>query len=417
MSRTTRPKNDTTKFIPIQEGAIAKHLQRSGRMPPVAIRILPLDKGRQAFYTDRFVEYNFTSSILVPVDAFSFKIAFDALGLPKIPVKEGDLITLEANRQPISTGIVDMVDVETDTQSGTTITITGRDLLSQFEDQDAVSLDSSPVYGAQMTIDAVIKSLSKDTRISQSKLIKKYAPKSAYLFATQPGESKLSALQRYCDGLNIVFWMSPSGNLTIGKPNTYATATGRFFLSRAQRFANVLSMRSTRNSTVIPNIIVPIWNGQETVQSRVGKEQVLYNTNAGPARLRGLGHRVPKAVVVSTPEGASPQDLSEVNFLTAAQQMATKAGQANLLQAYAKRELARQNIKELQVQCLIPGHYTDSGVPLLPDQVFRIKYDIDEIDEDMYLYQCDYQFTAEGSQRTNLFFCKQNCIVSDLRVV
>jgi len=420
MAAKTVAKREEPVFIPVQNGAIAKVLREKGRLPPVAIRIIPIgDETRQTFYAESFVSYKFNNSILIPVDSFSFSLAFDGTGLPSVPVKEGDLISLEANRQSLAVGIVDTVTVETDAIAGTTLTIDGRDLMGQFEDQDAVSLDSAPIYSNKYTVDQVIGRLAKDTRVP-TKPVKLSTPKTAYLFATQPGETKLSALQRYTESLNLLFWMDENGNLVIGKPNLWQSPKGVLKCSRKERDSNVLSIRSTRNSTACPNIVVPIWNGQETVQNRVSKEQILYNQNRGPADLRKRGHRVIRSIVVSTPEGSSPQDLAEINLITATTggNTVTRAGAANLLQAYAKREMARANIHELQVQCRVVGHYNDRGEPYKADQVYRIQYDLDGIDEDMYLYQVEYEMSEGGSQQTSLFFCRQvNTLVSDVKVL
>lgn len=423
MPVSTKRKQPESKFVPIQSGAIAKILRESGRLPPVAIRIFPLGGG-QPFYADRFIKYNFSSSILIPVDTFSFDIALDDLStenkpnIPHIPVQEGDLIHLEANRVVIATGIVDSIDIQTDSTAGSTVRLVGRDLLSQFEDQDAVSIDSEPIYANKYTIDQVVSRLAKDTRINP-KPIKIASPKSAYLFATQPGETKLSAFQRYTESLNVLFWTSPEGRLVVGKPNLWGAPVGRLYCLRASRQSNVLSIRATRNSTSIPNIICPIWNGQESVQNRVSKEQILENKNRGPSRLRKLGHRVPRAVVVCTPEGTAPQDLAEINLLrSTSDENVTAAGAATLLQAYGKREIARANVHELQVQIQVVGHYNEDAQPFSINQVYRVQYDIGGVDEDMFLYQVEYSFEEGSGQITNLFFCRQiNTIVSDVNIL
>jgi len=315
----------------------------------------------------------------------------------------------------ISTGLIDTIDVETDEKNGTSIGITGRDLIGQLEDQETVSLNSSIIYASSYTPKQVIAALTKETRISSNPILAD-SPKSSYLFATQPGESKLSALQRYCEPLNILFWASPNGQIVIGKPAMFSASLGRLGISRERRTSNVLSMRSTRSSTQIPNLMIAIWNGQETTQNRVSPEQVLINKSPGPQRLLNLGHKVIKSVVVSTPQGATAQDLSNVNDLNVANQ-SVRAGGSNLLQAYAKRELARANLNDLQVQCQVVGHYNETGVPYAPNQVYRIQYDLDKIDEDMFLFKVEYTFDISQSQKTNLFFCRRTAIVSDVRAL
>lgn len=401
-----------------------KYLQKNGKFPPVSISIFPLENStitngifsyKEELYVDKFISYNFQSSIMVPVDSFQCEFYYEKVqGIAK--PKDGDLVVLKANGIAIGTGIIDQVDIETDGVTGSKLTLQGRDLLSQFQDQDSVSLDSKILWGNKYTLKQIISALSKNTRINVANLIKRYAPEKPYLFATQPGESKLSSLQRHCESLDIYFWMDGSGNLIIGKPNMYGASKGSWYLNKKERLTNVISMRSTRNSTAIPNLIVPIWNGQEQVQNKITKSQFLENSSPGPARLLQYGHRTPKAVIVSTPEGATPQDLSEVNTLTIAGQNANqlnRAGASTILQVYAKREMARANLRDLCVQVSVPGHFNDLAEPLLVDSVYRIQYDIDDIDEDMFLYEVDYSMNENDGQRTRMFFCRQTALVAN----
>lgn len=413
MSSFALPKTPEIDFVAVAKGATLKAMLQSGRLPPIKLKIQPLNPAplpnlfKEPIFA-KFLTYQFSSSIIVPVDTFSFTLALDEIGVGQIPVQDGDIARLEANGQTLATGIIDSVDVETDATQGTRITINGRDLLSQFEDQDAVNIDAVPIYGKEMTVSQVVSALKANTRLQGPNL--KLAPSKGYLFATQPGESKLSAFQRYCEGLNIIFWMNPDGSLNVGKPNFNQASKGRLFISRKERDSNVLSMRVTKAATAVPNMIAAIWNGQEEVQARIGKEQVFKNAAPGPKRLLSYGHRVPRAVVVSTPDGSKPQDLSAINTIN-------RAGGANILQAYAKREIARENMKELQVQCLVFGHYNENGEPYAPDQVYKIEYDIAGIDEELYLYAVEYGFGEDGGQRTNLFFCRKfYTIVADNKV-
>lgn len=404
MSRTlfARKQRRTPVKALIASGGIQSLLEQTGRMPPVSLIIQPLS-GAKRITLDRFLTYRFTSSILVPVDTFDFNfVAPDSETPLDDTIKDGDIVQVLASGEPLATGIIDITDVETDKEFGEKGSISGRDLMSQFEDHDAISIDDTPVWGNNMTVDQVVRKLSENTRISKYET--QLAPKQPYLFATEPGESKLAALQRYLEPLNCLAWMGPNGSLIIGRPNMAQKSKGTIICSKTRRESNVISIKATRNSTSIPNIILPIWSGQESVQERVPKEQRLLNASRGPSRLRNNGHRVPKCVVVSTPQGASAQELSGVNQFT--------AGGSNLLQAYAKREIARQNIKELIVQALVPGHYNERGEPYQADQVYKIEYDRGKVDENMYLYQVDYELTEDRGQTTRLHFCRLGRIVS-----
>lgn len=415
MTSIVLPNTDSISFGGIGQGALMDRLGKDGRMPPIKLVVKPLRVGAPGglsgqvgvggFTLDRFLTYSFTSSILIPVDTFNFNfVAPDGPPLPS-QIFEGDVMQLSANDIPLATGVIDQTQVETENSYGEKGTINGRDLLAQLEDQDAISLDSSPIWANNFSVEAAVRKLLGDTRITGIEL--RDAPSGNYLFATEPGESKLAALQRFLEPLNVVAWMGPTGKLIIGKPNMSQSKVGRIVLNKAQRKSNVLSISVTRSAATIPNVIVPIWAGQETTVDRVGTQQPLYNGASGPSQLFKLGHRLPKTVVVATPQATDPQGLSSVN--------AIKAGGGNLLQAYAKREMARRNVDEMIVQAVVPGHFNEDGQPYMVDTVYHVEYDRGEVDENMYLFQTDYQLTAERGQVTNLFFCRLGTIVADVR--
>lgn len=386
--------------------SLKRQLDKSGRLPPVQLIIKPLDGSPQVSIT-QFLSYNFNSNLMVPVDSWSFNFAApdDPTPFPE-RVKEGDICILLANGQTVATGIIDVIEVETDEEFGEKVMVTGRDLMAQIEDQDAISFDSKPLWSNNYTVRQALEALLHDTRITGLEL--RDAPRRAYLFATEPAEKKLSALQRFLEPLNCLAWMDPGGRIIVGRPNMSQKPLGTIILSRARRTSNVSNIRVTRSATQIGNIIVPIWSGQETVADRVSPEAILYNAAVGPSRLRKLGHRVPKTVVVSTPQGSDPQELSGINALAV-------AGGSNILQAYAKREIARQNQKEMIVQASLPGHFNESGTPFQVDQVYKIEYDRGSVDEAMYLFSVDWQASEEAGQKSVLTFCRLGTIVSDVR--
>lgn len=407
MSIIITPNGDQTSNSQIAKGSIATQLQSSGRLPPVSIIMTPLERGRPQVTIDRFLSYEFNSSILVPVDTFSFSFAAPDDPRPfNQVIKEGDIITLFANGVALATGIIDSTEVEVDKEFGEKVTVNGRDLIGQLEDQDVVSLDSSPIWANKSTLQSVVSELIKNTRVRGLKLTAG-APVKTYLFAADPGESKLAALQRFLEGLNCIAWSDPTGNLVIGRPSMSNAPIATLQVSKQRRSSSVESMKVSRNAATIPNVIVPVWSGQETVINRVGKTQAMKNKAAAPARLLEHGHRLPKAVVVSNPSAAGPNELSDVNKI--------KIGASNLLQFYALRELARQNQKEVIVQAVVPGHYNDVGNPYAVDSVYQIEFDRGDVSEAMYLFQVQYTLTLDGGQKTSLFFCRKGTIVADIK--
>lgn len=422
MSLSITAQLEKRKYSRVEKGGIRAQLEKTGRLPPVEIQITPLD-GTAKVFLNRFLGYSFTSSILIPVDTFSFDFVApdDERPLNDI-IKEGDIITLYGNGIPLSTGIIDQTQIETDADAGEKAQINGRDLMGQMEDQETVSIQNEPIYMTDVTCRRGVERLVEGTRIRR--VVLQDAPTSTFLLAAEPSETKLSALQRFIEPMNCIAWMSPIGEMNIGRPNMAQASKGTVKLSKSQRESNVLSMSATRGSTTIPNVILPIWAGQEEVQSRISAQNALENTARGPARLRNQGHFLQKTVVVSNPQGSSPQDASRVNDLRVAsnisQQQANQAGPipggSTLLQAYALRELARQNYKELIVQAVVPGHYNENGEPWLTDTVYRVIYDRGDVDKEMYLFQIDYMLSGDSGQTTRLYFCNLNTIVSGIRV-
>lgn len=417
MSKHIVPAKDETQTIVPGPGALNKLLSLSGRMPPVSIRIDPMEdpnvsNPRKPLYIDRFLSYKFDASVLVPVDTFEVAIAMpDELASFDTLVKGGDIITVFANGVPISVGIIDNVDIECDSQFGEKIAISGRNLLAQLEDQDSVSIDAKQVYSSNFTVSQAIQNLIINTRIPTA-IVLQNTPKKPYFFATEPGEKKMQSLHRYLEPLNCLVFMNNSGQIVIGKPNFAGVSKGTLKLSKSERnSSNVSSMKVVRAATRIPNIVLPIWSGQESVQAAVGKQQAMYNSAQEPTRLRKAGHQVVRAVVISNPDANKPQEATD---LIVSAQQTNRAGASNLLQAYGKREVARENVHEVVVEAHIaPGHYNESAEPFMIDTCYHITFDRGNVDEDMYLYQVQYTGDLNG-QRTNLYFCRKNTIVSDV---
>lgn len=386
--------------------ALLDYINKNGRGPQIGLTIHPLDPSRIQIELDQFLSYSFSASVLIPVDAFSFAFSMPGLaGRIDDVIQEGDLVELTAAGQTICTGIIDVVDIETTVDGGDVVQIHGRNLLGQLEDQGTVNGKDQPMWANKTTLLAAVGFVVKNTRIRG--LVQQHSPAGQFLFATEPGESKLSALQRFVEPLNCLIWGDPLGRMIVGRPNMGQDPQGDLMCDRDKRLSNVVSIKAIRSSTQIPNIVIPVWSGQESVQGKLPEQRVL-NPAEGPTRLRKAGHLVQKCVVVSTPSGADPQSLSDIN--------AIKVGGSNLLQAYALREIARANVGELTVQANVKGHFNDDLAPFLVDQVYNIAYSRAGIDEKMYLYQTEYSLDAQSGARTSLSFCRLGRIVAGVSV-
>jgi prophage tail gpP-like protein len=367
---------------------LTEYIQKNGKAPLVSLHIKPLGKGRKQFVLTQFLNYNFTASVLIPVDAFSFTFA-----MPQTPgpinsyIQEGDIAELYAGEKIICTGIVDVVDIETTLEGGDVVTIMGRNLLGQLEDQSTVNAQDKPMWGNNVPLATAAGSVIQHTRIRG--LVTQQAPAGSFLFATEPGESKLTALSRFVEPLNCIIFGDSVGNLVVGRPNMGQAASGDVTCDRDRRTSNVLSIKAIRASTQIPNVVIPIWTGQETVQHRISASQGVLNPAEGPIRLYNAEHYVQKCVVVCG---------------------------SNLLQAYALREIARANISELTVQANVKSHFNDNLAPFSIDTVYNVNYTRAGIQEKMYLYQVEYSCDAQRGPRTSLYFCRLGRIVAGVSV-
>lgn len=390
---------------PLGPRGLASKMEKDGRLPGVKVLVKPLDLSKPTITLERFTGYSYSSSVLNPVDSFEFRFAATDLPPLREIMREGDISSLTGNDIAFSTGIIDKTEVETDYEFGETAVIAGRDLMGQLEDQDAISLNSDPIFMENIDVKTGVKKLLEGTRINTLEL--RDAPTARYLLASEPGERKLSTLQRFLEPLNVLAWTGPAGQMIVGKPNFAQDVKGTLKLSREQRSSNVLYMRATRNASQICNVMVPIWSGQELVVSRVAKKQGVYNNAEGPSRLRGLGHIVPRTYVTSIPNAESSQGASDVNALS--------VYGSNILEGLAKREVARENHRELIVSVLMPGHFNERGEPFVPDTTYFVEYDRGSVSEKMYLFEVQYLFDLDRGQRTVLNLCRLGTMVSDAR--
>lgn len=383
-------------------------IKTNGSTPRVGLTIRPLSKD-PAQRIQNFLSYSFQSSVLIPVDAFSFSFNVpNATFNVDTVVREGDLVELTAGDQVICTGIVDVVEIDTSLDGGVVIQIMGRNLLGMLEDQSAVNADDKPFYFTQTNVFTAVKIVAANTRLRGVK--PQDAPlDNGFLFATEPCESKMSAIMRFIDPLNCLVWGSPDGFMIVGRPNMGANPVGDIFCSRIEQRSNVMAIKAVRSSTQIPNVIIPIWTGQEAAIHTLAQRQRLNNAAEGPTRLRTLGHVIQKTVVSSTPSGNSPNSASEITRI--------KVGGTDILGAMAVKECARSNLPELIVQATVKSHYNDDLLPFLVDQVYNVNYPTANVQEKMYLYQVEYSMDVKNGPRTVLNFCKLGCLVAGVSLV
>lgn len=398
-------------------------LQKFGRFRPVRLQVQRFtapSSSYEVYKTDNFTSYRFTQSMLIPVDAFSFSFAPPSkptnLGSPNIDelIMEGDVVTLHigsgSDDTLLATGIVDSIGLRS-ARDGETFTVVGRDLLGQFEDQDAVTFDDGTgkpkmFWGDSVGIKSVVRELAKQTRINPDNLRLQGISDNQQLFATSPGESKLSALLRYLEPLNSLVWVEANGGIVVGKPNFSQPANlGMFYVNKREQKSNVIHMQVNKNAGRIPNGVLGVWSGGEFAQDTF-VTGMMENPATRPNALRKAGHIMNKTVVVSVPT---------TNVASGGAALATlrNSGADEYVRQYVKRLIARSNVAELDVEVLVPGHNNDDGEPYVADTVAHIFNDRAAVDEDMYCYAVDYLMDQGGGQSTALHFCKLGTIVAD----
>lgn len=395
--------------------SLLNELKIKGRFPPVEMRITPLVPQTanprslpKTVVIDKFINYQFNSSVLVPVDNFSYSFTAPDESKTFLDfVLEGDIVTLYANNTLISTGIVDQIEIECDGDTGEKVTVNGRNLLGQLEDQNAVDIDNKPINNENMLLIPGIQRLLETTRI-KSDIIDNDAPKSKILVRTVAGESKLSAILRILEPLNCLIWLNPDGRVVLGKPTFGQRPVGKLMLNKNKRSSNVLSMRAVYSGTKLAGRYTVLWSAIEAgAQFAFPKSRTIENTSDTAKRLLNNGHIVNKIVETSFTEAASPSGADAANRITNAQQ--SQSGN-DFLDLFAKRQMARDNFDELLVTCVVAGHYNERGTPYAPDQVYNIEFDRAKIQENMYLYAVNYQANDKQGQFTVLNFCKLNTI-------
>jgi len=397
-------------------------LQKKGRFQPMRVQVQRYDSPNnsyEVYKTAAFKSYRFSQSMLVPVDAFSFSFQPpskpDNPGSPAIDdlIREGDVVTVhqgdDTDDTMIATGIVDSIGLRSARESET-FTINGRDLLGQFEDQDAVTFEDGSgkpkmEYGENVSLKSVIRELAKQTRINGDNVRLQGIQDVRQLLAYSPGESKLSALLRFLEPLNALVWTESDGTIVCGKPNFAQPANlGQFFVRKKDGKSNVIYMQVNKNAGRIPNGVLGIWSGGELAQDAFATG-VIQNPATRCTALRKAGHIINKTVVVSVPTSNVQSDGVALNTL--------RNDASGYVNAYVKRMIARANVGELDVEVLVPGHCNDSGIAYTADTVAHIFNDRAQIDENMYCYAVDYMMDEGGGQSTSLHFCKLGTIVAD----
>ena len=234
----------------------------TGQFPPLSLQIIPLDRtpyadGSYGFRIDRFLSYSFQSSVVQPVQSFSFTFVYDEDIAFREYVTEGDIVQIQigegAAETLLATGIIETVDVDVDAHNEI-VTVHGRNLLGLLDDQHLYRINGDTSSG-KMTPAQVMDRMKLDTRFQKVRF--QNIDLNAHFFATEVGESKLQAITRYLEPRNALIWQDPDGTVVLGKPNMLplstrdlsAEAAGLAMVVNKKRgVANCLSMRDRKST-------------------------------------------------------------------------------------------------------------------------------------------------------------------------
>lgn len=358
-----------------------------------------------------FTSYSFERSIVTPASAFRFS----APGVEKdkrLAIRSGDTVSLfalgdNALQQPLAVGYVD----ETDTHilpSSVDYILTGRDTIGQLVDNDSVDAQNSIVNTTNISLEQIFKTLIANTRMPQE-FIKNFIPNGNLLFQTRPGASKLSALQQYLDFTNCLVWSNPDGRAVIGKPNFAQGASGKLtMMSGDPSKNNLIEVRVKRNLTQVIRQIVTQLQTNEQVDA--GAFTV---ANADPdVRTRAVS-LVGRSLYRLFSYGNGVDAVNQIK------QVGNSNGDPKVLgRSFSLREIARENMKVLDVEAVIGGtHLNESGFPYNIDQIYDVAVEDENVLEPMYVYSVSFELTVEHGMITRLRLCRLGSICADSGII
>lgn len=373
---------------------------------PIVLDIKSAQKGATALFQPlrTFTSYSFDRNVMIPAAPFRFT----APGIDPFirqSIRSGDMVELfaigtDGSRLQIATGFVDETDTHI-TPSHVEYVITGRDTMGQMVDNAAVDSNNRVIQTTNLKLDAVLSQLIQNTRIPAGIQVQNI-PDGTLLFQTTPGETKINALQRYLEFTNCLVWSMPNGQIKIGKPNFSANPSGQLSLNRAiPQTNNLLEARVRRNvNTAIRQIVVQL----QTLSLVDANAYTKQNADQDMLNISGsLGGRSVFDIF------SYGQGTDSVNQIT---QVGNFSGSPYKLgEAKALREIAKDNMKIIEVEAVVKGHLNDSGFVYDVDQIYSVVLPDDNVMENMYVYAVTHELTLEHGRTTRLKLVRLGTIV------
>lgn len=346
-----------------------------------------------------FTSYNFDRNILVPASAFRFT----APGVDKalrLAIRSCDMATIwavapDGSKQPIGTGIIDETDTHI-TPTSVEYLLTGRDMLGQMVDNTAIDASNKIIVIENATVQTILTSLIANTRIPPRFYLQQ-TPNGKFLFQTNPGETKINALQRYMEFTNCVVWTNPQGQIVLGKPDFTQNSSGTLKIySSDPSNNNCLEGRVRRNTNHAIRQIVTQLQALNLVNPT---PYTMKNNDPDMVKVAGaLGGR---SVYQTFTYGEGNDAVNQLKFV------GTQGGSPGAIGSQmSARMLARENMSILDIEVVVRGHMNENGFAYNIDQVYNVQIEDENVSEDMYVYGCSYELTIEHGMLTRLHLCR-----------
>lgn len=357
--------------------------------------------GSQSLST--FSSYDFDRNILVPADAFRFT----APGIDKATrkaIRSGDMVELfavreDGSKEQLATGFVDETDTHI-TPGNVEYLLNGRDTMGALVDNAAVDAQNRVILVENIRIDDILLQLIQNTRIP-AEILTQRIPNGQLLFQTNPGETKINALQRYLEFTNCLVWSNPNGQIIIGKPDFTQDRSGKFVLNSSNPTGNnLLEARVKRNvNTVIRQIITQIQSATlvDAAPYTVGNQD-----KDMLATKKGVGKSIYRVFTYGNGNDS-------VNTVTA---IGNSSSPFDIGHALSLREIAMDNMKILDVEAVVQGHLNENDEAFDVDQVYNVQIEDEDVLEDMYVYNVNYSLTMDKGLLTKLRLCRLGTIVA-----
>jgi prophage tail gpP-like protein len=347
-----------------------------------------------------FTSYTFDRNILIPAAAFRFT-APSVDKTERLQVRSGDVASVwvpcpDNVKRQIATGIVDETDTHI-TPTNVEYLLTGRDMIGQMIDNAAVDSANNIINAENISLGKLVTFLIKGTRMPQEFVKTDDVPNLKLLFNTNPGETKINALQRYLEFTNCLVWTLPNGQLKIGKPNFTRNTDGVLILSASDSSNNnMMEARVRRNlNQAIRQIVSQLQSGGNINPTPFTK----HNNDKDMKSVASAN--VGRSVYETFSYGSG---MDAANTVT---QVGNQSGNPRQIgDEYSLRKMAMDNMKVLDVEAVVRNHYNENFQPYDVDQIYSVQIEDEDLFEDMYVYSCSYELTLEHGMVTRMKLCR-----------